>query len=154
MVAALGCTFLKSEVHYWILSTVLALAGTGGFTFFRSLLSDLSPPDQAAKIFGVSSSVGRLSGFLGPLIFGLVADWTGNQRYGFIPIIGFLFFAAVALARVDIHRGKARASNVEELLVKKDLACSESSHTRPRDEDATLSIPTEGTGLLMNGRQG
>lgn len=92
--------------HYWLLTTMLALAGTGGFSFFRSLLSDLSPPDQAAKIFGFSSSIGRLSGFLGPLAFGVTAHLTENVRLGFVPVVLFLVVAFGILMVVDFDRGR------------------------------------------------
>lgn len=110
LLSAIGCSLLRTPFEYWLLTTTLALAGSGGFTFFRSILSDLSPPDQAATIFGLSSSVGRVSGFLGPLAFGLTTDMTGDQRLGFVPIVAFLLIACLLLTRVDLERGSKRAS--------------------------------------------
>lgn len=109
-IAAGLCAILREEWQYWCLSTMLALAGTGGFSFFRSLLSDLSPPDKAAQVFGFCSSIGRMSGFLGPLVFGLVAHATGNTRMGFIPVMCFLLLALLTLSTVDFERGNKLAN--------------------------------------------
>lgn len=62
------------------------------------------------QIFGFSSSIGRISGFLGPLVYGIVSHLTGNERLGFIPVVVFLMVAFLVLATVDFEEGKRQAT--------------------------------------------
>lgn len=47
------------------------------------------------------------SSFVGPLAVGLIADLTGNIRYGFFFIVFMIWLAVPILLSVDVERGRA-----------------------------------------------
>ena len=49
------------------------------------------------------------SSFIGPLVVGLIADWTGNIRYAFLFLVAMLWAALPVLAGVDVERGRLDA---------------------------------------------
>ncbi|KAJ9098311.1 hypothetical protein QFC19_006435 [Naganishia cerealis] len=76
----------------------------------RSVLVDFIPSGQEARFFSLFSITDKSASFLGPAAIALVADWTGEIRYGFavlavlmvvpVPILVFL---------VDVERGRKDA---------------------------------------------
>ena len=56
----------------------------------RSLMSKLTPQDRKTEFFGFYSLFGKSSAVLGPLVFGIVSYWTGQQKFAILAIT--LFF--------------------------------------------------------------
>jgi len=110
VLCCLLCATLAHPWQYWLLATLLSLAGTGAFSFSRSLLSSLCPPDKASEMFGYSAMVGHVAGFLGPLLFAGVVHVTETPRSGFVVIMGFLLVGSFLLTTTDFERGQARAN--------------------------------------------
>eukprot|EP00656_Telonema_subtile_P015594 TRINITY_DN1819_c0_g1_i2.p1 TRINITY_DN1819_c0_g1~~TRINITY_DN1819_c0_g1_i2.p1 ORF type:complete len:205 (+),score=50.88 TRINITY_DN1819_c0_g1_i2:71-685(+) len=137
MCAILLCALLHSKWEYWVLSTILACAGTGSFSFSRSVMASLAPPHMVAQVFGLTAALGRVSGFVGPLVFGLVTHLTGNARLGFIPIGGFMFVALCITCRVDLERGVAVAND----CVKHGVPGSEDSATEDKLQEYSEAHP-------------
>ncbi|KAI9429845.1 vacuole effluxer Atg22 like-domain-containing protein, partial [Lactarius psammicola] len=67
------------------------------------------PPGEEARWYGLFSITDKSSSFIGPLIVGLVADRTGNIRYGFLFLVAMLWAALPILAGVDVERGRIDA---------------------------------------------
>jgi hypothetical protein len=61
------------------------------------------------QVFGFYAVVNRTAGSLGPLLFGLVVDWTGDEHSGFKIVIVFFIAGMWLLAQVDIKEGVAQA---------------------------------------------
>lgn len=108
--AVVLCACLANEWEYWVLTTILACAGTGSFSFSRSMMASLVPGPIAAQVFGLTASLGRMSGFIGPLVYGAVSHATGNARSGFVPIVGFVLLSLGVTWFVDIDRGSQVAA--------------------------------------------
>lgn len=51
------------------------------------------------------------SSFVGPLAVGLIADLTGNIRYGFFFVVFMIWLAVPILMSVDIERGRVDAES-------------------------------------------
>lgn len=51
------------------------------------------------------------SSFVGPLAVGLIADLTGNIRYGFFFVAFMIWLAIPILAGVDVERGRVDAES-------------------------------------------
>jgi len=78
---------LESAWEYWLLSILLAAAGTGTFIFTRVLMADLTPTHKAGRNFGVLAGVNKMAGFVGPLLYSFVSNLFGSPRAGFIFLI-------------------------------------------------------------------
>lgn len=93
-----------------------AVAGLFGLTFgpfqayARSVFAELIPPGQEARWFGLYSITDKSSSFFGPFVVGLIADRTGQIRYGFVFLFTILALPLPLLWwRVDVHEGHEQA---------------------------------------------
>jgi len=76
---------------------------------FRSLLSSLVPPAQAAELFGFNAVAGRLSAALGPLVFGAAAAAFGSNAWALCLLFLPLAAGAWLLAAADLAGGAANS---------------------------------------------
>jgi UMF1 family MFS transporter len=66
----------------------------------RSLMSHLTPPDKKTEFFGFYSFFGKSSAIVGPLVFGLISYYSGNQRLAIISIAFFFIVGMIILSFV------------------------------------------------------
>jgi len=104
------CAVLEHAWQYWLLAALLSLAGTGAFSFSRSLLSSLCPPDKASEIFGYSAMIGHIAGFVGPLLFATVVHYTAQPRSGFGVILLLLMIGGILFYTTDFDKGQELAN--------------------------------------------
>jgi len=101
---------LTTPGEMYIFTTYFGLSYGAFQSYARAVFSELIPPGEEARWFGLYSITDKSSSFFGPLIVGLIADATGNIRYAF-------FFLAVMLStpipilhwRVEMTRGRRDA---------------------------------------------
>jgi UMF1 family MFS transporter len=74
----------------------------------RSLMARLAPAAQRAEFFGLFALSGRMTSFLGPLLFALINDLAGNQRLAMATILPFFIVGAILLMTVDVSRAARR----------------------------------------------
>ncbi|KZO90740.1 MFS general substrate transporter [Calocera viscosa TUFC12733] len=77
--------------------------------YARAVFSELIPPGEEARWFGLYSITDKSSSFLGPLVVGIIADRTGNIRYAFFFLIGAVLLPIPLLAGLDMRRGREDA---------------------------------------------
>lgn len=65
----------------------------------RTLLIQLSPPDQISQSFGLMALSGKATSFLAPLAVGLVTTWTANQAAGISVILAFFVVGGILLLK-------------------------------------------------------
>ncbi|KAH8983055.1 MFS general substrate transporter [Lactarius hatsudake] len=78
-------------------------------SYARALYAEIIPPGEEARWYGLFSITDKSSSFIGPLIVGILADRTGNIRYGFLFLVAMLWAALPVLAGVDVERGRTDA---------------------------------------------
>ncbi|KAH9053769.1 MFS general substrate transporter [Lactarius vividus] len=78
-------------------------------SYARALYAEIIPPGEEARWYGLFSITDKSSSFIGPLVVGLLADKTGNIRYGFLFLVAMLWAALPVLAGVDVERGRTDA---------------------------------------------
>jgi UMF1 family MFS transporter len=54
------------------------------------------PPDLENEYFGFFAFSGKLTAFIGPLLLGLLTQWTGSQRAG-VAVVLMMFVIGLAL---------------------------------------------------------
>ncbi|KAF8261609.1 autophagy-related protein 22-like protein [Lactarius quietus] len=47
-------------------------------SYARALYAEIIPPGEEARWYGLFTITDKSSSFIGPLVVGVVADWTGN----------------------------------------------------------------------------
>jgi UMF1 family MFS transporter len=102
-IGALGLMVLGRG--WWVPATVVfLLAVVLGSTqaMLRSLLARMTPIERSGEFFGLNTFAGRLSAALGPLLYGVVATVTGNERAALLSVLAFIVAGAGVLSRVRL----------------------------------------------------
>ena len=80
---------------------LLAGVGIGSLqSVSRTMMSQVSPPEQQAEFFGFYAVSGRASAIVGPVLFGAVSSITGNQRLSVVVLLAMIVGAFALLQRV------------------------------------------------------
>nr|VFK08964.1 MAG: MFS transporter, UMF1 family [Candidatus Kentron sp. LPFa]VFK27471.1 MAG: MFS transporter, UMF1 family [Candidatus Kentron sp. LPFa] len=80
----------------------------------RSLLGRFAPMRRRNEFFGLFAFSGKITAFLGPLLLGVITQWTGSQRIGISSVLGFFLIGGVLLFGVDEKEGIALAKRNQE----------------------------------------
>lgn len=116
---SIGGYFMNTALHFWILGFAVALVQGGAQALSRSLYGRMVPKAQSAEFFSFFSVSGKLAGFFGPLIFGLVSQIFSNSRLGIVSLIIFFISGALLLTRVDEEKGIRVAQEADALAAQK-----------------------------------
>jgi UMF1 family MFS transporter len=108
-ITALGF-FMSKPIHFWLIALLVALFQGGTQALSRSMFASLVPPRQMAELFGFYSISEKLAGVVGPLLFGVVAEWAGTGRWAVLTLVPFFAIGALMLMRVDLAAGARRAA--------------------------------------------
>jgi UMF1 family MFS transporter len=103
--------FLYEEWQLWILGFALALVLGGSQALSRSLFSQMIPEGREAEYFGFYEISERGTSWLGPLLFGLAVQLTGQQRPALISLIIFFVAGLFLLSRVDVRKAMIESGN-------------------------------------------
>jgi UMF1 family MFS transporter len=106
---AAGAYFMSAAWHFWALGAAVATVQGGSQALSRSLFARLVPAGKAAEFFGFFSVSEKFAGIMGPFVFALVGQLTGNSRLGIVSLVVFFIAGMVLLTRVDEKRGRLTA---------------------------------------------
>ena len=109
--AYLGLRGESRIVEFWILGGCIAVVMGGTQAVSRSLFANMIPPGKEAEFFSIYEVSERGTSWIGPLVFGLVNQWTGSLRPAIVSIIIFFVVGLVLLRRVDVRRAIAESGN-------------------------------------------
>ncbi len=94
--------------------TALALVGGLGIgstqACSRALLAHIVPVPKRAEFFGFFAFCTKASGSVGPVLFGLLASGTGDQRLALLSVLFFFVAGLILLALVDERAGRHAAA--------------------------------------------
>ena len=101
----------RSQNGFWVAANFAGLCLGASQSGGRALVGVMSPKAQVAEFYGLWGLVVRLSGIIGPMLYGLVTWMTdGNHRLALL-ITGSMFVIGLALlAKVNVATGEAAAS--------------------------------------------
>jgi UMF1 family MFS transporter len=105
--------FIRSAWHFYALAIVVGMVQGGTQALSRSLFATMVPKTRSTEFFGFFSTGEKVAGIIGPAIFGMVGQLTGNSRWGIISVTFLFVVGAALLWRVDEEEGRrvAEASN-------------------------------------------
>jgi MFS transporter, UMF1 family len=92
--------FMRTETHFYVLAAIVGTVQGGVQALSRSYFSRLTPRARAGEYFGFYNMLGKFAAVLGPLMMGLVALLTGNQRLSILVLAVFFIGGALLLHRV------------------------------------------------------
>ncbi|MCU1655635.1 MAG: hypothetical protein JWO57_291 [Pseudonocardiales bacterium] len=97
--------------QFFALATLIAIVLGGSQALSRSMFSRLIPPGVEAQYFGFYEISDSGTSWLGPLVFGLAYQNTGNYRSALGSLVGFFVIGFVLLALVPVRRAIEAAGN-------------------------------------------
>ena len=92
-----GLALAATKTQFWILGATLGLFIGPAQAASRSLMTRLTPVQSAAELFGLYTLAGKITVFVGPLLFGLLTDNSGTQRAGLLIVMVFLVAGILTL---------------------------------------------------------
>lgn len=115
IVTVLIAYFWHTQNGFWVAANFAGLCLGASQSGGRALVGVMSPKAHIAEFYGLWGLVVRLSGILGPMLYGLVTLVTqGNHRLALLITGGMFVIGLVLLAKVNVATGEAAASAVHD----------------------------------------
>ncbi|HOD54937.1 MAG TPA: MFS transporter [Candidatus Cloacimonadota bacterium] len=89
--------FCQTKTEYYFIGLAAGFAMGSSQSNSRAFFSRLTPPDKMTEFFGFYSVTGRLASVIGPLLYGEIANRTGDQRMAILSIIIFFITGLIVL---------------------------------------------------------
>ena len=105
---------LKGEnrvLEFFILGAFIALVMGGSQAISRSLFAQMIPSGREAEFYSFYEVSERGTSWTGPLVFGLVNQFTGSLRWGILVLILYFFAGLAILPFVNVRKAMADAKN-------------------------------------------
>ncbi|MBE7188299.1 MFS transporter [Jatrophihabitans endophyticus] len=102
---------VKVAWQFFALAVLIAIVLGGAQALSRSIFSRLIPAGSEAAYFGFYEISDAGTSWLGPLVFGLAYQNTGNYRSALASLVVFFVVGFVLLALVPLRRAIAAAGN-------------------------------------------
>jgi UMF1 family MFS transporter len=122
ILAVIWIFFNKTLTGFFLIGALAGFALTGVQSLSRTMIGAFAPPGQSAEFFGFFGMVGRTSSFIGPLLFGWLADkltkyYEAQQMVGIeaeklghrmslFSIFAFLVVGMIILLQVNEKEGR------------------------------------------------
>ncbi len=104
-----GAFASQTQPQFWVVATAAGL-GIGSLqSASRALVGLFSPVSKSGEFFGFWGLALRAAYVVGPFVFGAISSATGSQRTGILVNGAFFLIGLVALATIDVGRGRAAA---------------------------------------------
>ncbi len=102
---SIGGFYVSKPIDFWILGAAVGTVMGGAQALSRSYFGSMIPKAKTAEFFGFYGMSSRIGGFIGPFVFAVVAQITGNSRYAILSILIFFIIGSILLSRVDNKEG-------------------------------------------------
>ena len=100
IISGTGLVLARADWMFWVFAIILGLFVGPAQASGRSLMARLAPEGVETEMFGFYALAGKVTAFSGPLVLGLVVQWSGSQRAGIATVIIFLLCGLVILMSV------------------------------------------------------
>jgi UMF1 family MFS transporter len=111
LISIIGYSMSK-EWHF-----IVATVQGGSQALSRSLMGSLMPKSKSAEFYGFFSVSEKFNTVIGPILFSVVAQVTGNSRLAIISLVIFFLAGMLILSKVDIKKGIATAKAEDAKMV-------------------------------------
>jgi len=106
-----GYAFLHNVTEAYVMSGAIGFVLGGSQALSRSLFSQMIPAGREAAFFGIYAISERGTSWLGPVVFGLVAQLTDSYRPAILALIVFFVLGCAILFFVDVDKAIHDAGN-------------------------------------------
>ena len=109
--------FMTKEWHFLLLGFGVAMVQGGSQALSRSLVGQLMPKSKTAEFYGFFSVSEKFNTVIGPFLFSIITQITGNGRLAIISLVIFFVAGILMLRKVDIERGIKRAQEEDAKMI-------------------------------------
>lgn len=96
MLITVAMFFIADKISFFLIGGSAGLFLGSSQALSRSIMSQLTPEDHRAEFFGFYALFEKTATILGPLVFGVISAFTGNQRLASLSL-GVFFLAGIFL---------------------------------------------------------
>ena len=107
-----GYGYLHTLTEAYIMSGTIGLVLGGSQALSRSLFSQMIPAGREAAFFGIYAISERGTSWIGPIVFGLVAQLTNSYRPAILTLIVFFIVGSLILLFTNTNKAIADAGNI------------------------------------------
>lgn len=113
IVVLVAAYFLQpgEKIPFWLVGGGIGFVMGGTQALSRSLYSQLIPPGKEGQYFSLYEMTERGTSWMGPILFGVIADATGSFRPAIIALTVFFVAGAAILAFLPVRRAIVAAGN-------------------------------------------
>jgi MFS transporter, UMF1 family len=107
LIIATALALVASEkVWFWVAGIFIGIFAGPNQSASRSLMGRFVPHDAENEFFGFFAFSGKLTAFIGPLVLGILTEWSGSQRVGASIVLVLFVLGLLLLLTVDEREGK------------------------------------------------
>ncbi len=103
--------FLETLIEAYIMSGAIGFVLGGSQALSRSLFSKMIPKGRESAFFGIYEISERGTSWIGPVVFGVVAQVTNSYRQAILALIFFFIVGSIILFFADTNRAIKEAGN-------------------------------------------
>ncbi|MBW3624918.1 MAG: MFS transporter [Armatimonadetes bacterium] len=100
---------IQTQTEFWVMAALVGLVLGGTAPLARSMFAGFVPPDRAAEFFGFLTASSKFASFIGPLVYGMVLNATGDARPAILSMAVLFVFGILVLSQVDVEKGREEA---------------------------------------------
>lgn len=101
LLACLLAFRMTTAVEFWILATLVATSQGGIQALSRSYFAKLVPKENANEYFGFYNILGKFAAIMGPALYALTSQLTGDSRNGLASISLLFIIGGVLMMRTE-----------------------------------------------------
>jgi MFS transporter, UMF1 family len=108
--------FMTSATHFYALAILVGMVQGGTQALSRSLFASMIPKHKSSEFFAFFGVFERYAGILGPLVFAVMVEATGQSRNAILAVLGFFIIGGALLAFVKVDDGRQAARKAEAMV--------------------------------------
>ena len=105
-----AASLVTSHAQFYAVGLIAGAALGANQATSRALVGRFTPTGRQGEFFGFFSVTGKFAAIIGPIVYGEVTAWTGNQRWAVASMAVFFAAGWWLMQRVDEQRGCAAAA--------------------------------------------
>jgi UMF1 family MFS transporter len=105
--------FMSSAAHFYALAILVGMVQGGTQALSRSMFASMIPRHKSSEFFAFFGVFERYAGILGPLIFAVMIEATGESRNAILAVLSFFVIGGAILYFVDVEAGRRTARAAE-----------------------------------------
>ena len=111
LIAFIAPILENGESYFWLSGIFVGIFMGPNQAASRSLMGRMIPKHKENEFYGFFAFSGKATAFLGPLLFALVIDYTGNMRWSMLMLALMFFVGMIILNGVNTKHAIMKAQN-------------------------------------------